>query len=68
MTRNVRGRDVGGFVDEAKRVVLEPSRCRHVITAKVYDGDFKVLHDVQAVPASGAKASEKSEKQAPSKK
>ena len=39
-----------------------------VITAKVYDGDFKVLHDEQVVPASGAKASEKSEKQAPSKK
>jgi Cu/Ag efflux protein CusF len=29
------------------------------ITAKVYDGDFKVLHEVQVVPAAGAKAPEK---------
>ncbi len=38
------------------------------ITAKVYEGDFKVLHDVHVVPASGAKTPEKSEKQAPPKK
>ena len=37
------------------------------ITAKVYDGDFKVLHDVQVVPA-GAKAPDKSGNQAPPKK
>jgi len=29
------------------------------ITAKVYDGDFKVLHDVHVVPASGNQASPK---------
>ena len=38
------------------------------ITAKVYDGDFKVLHDVQVVPASSAKAPDKPGNQAPPKK
>src|SRR5258708_21847078 len=38
------------------------------ITAKVYDGDFKVLHNVQVVPVSGAKGPDKSGNQATPKK
>jgi Cu/Ag efflux protein CusF len=48
--------------------VLKNIKVGDQITATVYDGDFKVLHDVKVVPPSGAKSSEKGGTQTPPKK
>ena len=75
VTLTVNGEKVEGWMGAMtmnytidKEDALKNIKVGDQITAKVYDGDFKVLHEVQAVPASGAKAPDKSGNQAPAKK
>jgi len=77
-TFTVNGEKVEGWMDSMtmvyvpdKEEVLKKVKVGDQITAKVYDGDFRTLHDVQVAPpssASPAKPENKSEKKAPGKK
>src|SRR5262245_46207140 len=58
-TFTVNGQKVEGWMDAMtmnyapdKEDVLKKVKVGDEITAKVYDGDFRTLHDVQIVPAS----------------
>ena len=71
-TFTINGEKVEGWMDSMTMVyvpdkedVLKKVKVGDQITAKVYDGDFRVLHDVQVVapPADG-----KAEKKGPPKK
>jgi Cu/Ag efflux protein CusF len=59
----VNGEDVAGWMSAMtmtygvdKADVLREIKAGDQITAKVYDGDFKTLHDVRKVPAASSKA------------
>jgi Cu/Ag efflux protein CusF len=67
-TFTVNGQKVEGWMDAMtmsyapdKEDVLKKVKVGDQITAKVYDGDFRTLHDVQVVaaPAADSKAPEK---------
>ena len=51
-----------------KEDVLKNIKPGDQIIAKVYDGDFKVLHDVKVVPPSGPKSSDQTGSKPPAKK
>ena len=81
-TFTVNGEKVEGWMDSMTMVyvpdkedVLKKVKVGDHITAKVYDGDFRTLHDVQVVPAPAdtkgapaAKSEGKAEKKGPAKK
>ena len=61
-TLTVNGENVEGWMGAMtmsyavdKEDVITKVKPGDQITAKVYDGDFKTLHDVQVVPAKGKK-------------
>jgi Cu/Ag efflux protein CusF len=69
----VKGEKVEGWMDAMtmnyvpdKEDVLKKIKVGDQITAKVYDGDFRTLHDVQVTAAS--KPEEKKDSKAPAKK
>src|SRR5262245_47926389 len=74
----VNGEKVEGWMESMtmsyapdKEDVLKKVKVGDQITAKVYDGDYRTLHDVQVVPPSSApapKVDSKNEKKAPAKK
>jgi Cu/Ag efflux protein CusF len=78
-TLTVNGEKVEGWMDKMtmsyvpdKEDVLKKIKVGDQITAKVYDGDYRTLHDIQVVPAKPADTksapSDKNEKKAPTKK
>ena len=74
-TLTVNGENVEGWMAAMtmnygvdKEDVLKNIKPGDQITAKVYDGDFKVLHDVKVVPPSGPKSSDQTGSKAPAKK
>jgi Cu/Ag efflux protein CusF len=78
-TMTVNGEKVEGWMDSMtmsyvpdKEEVLKKVKVGDQITAKVYDGDYRVLHDVEVVAAKPADTkaapAEKNEKKTPSKK
>jgi Cu/Ag efflux protein CusF len=79
-TLTVNGEKVEGWMDKMtmsyvpdKEEVLKRLKAGDQITAKVYDGDYRTLHDIQVVAAKpadtkAAPPDSKSEKKAPSKK
>ena len=63
-TLTINGEKVEGWMDAMtmsyaadKDDVFKKIKVGDTITAKVYEGDFKVLHDIQIVPATKAPAS-----------
>jgi len=65
-TVTVNGENVPGWMGAMtmtygvdKEAVLSAIKVGDQITAKVYDGDFKTLHDVKAVPPKDAKTQQK---------
>ena len=74
-TLTVNGENVEGWMSAMtmsytvdKEEALKNLKVGDQITAKVYDGDFKVLHDVKVVPPSGSNSSGKAAGQTPPKK
>lgn len=77
-TFTVNGEKVEGWMDSMTMVyvpdkedVLKKVKAGDQITAKVYDGDFRTLHDVQVVPAKPAEtkaAPASKDSKAPAKK
>jgi Cu/Ag efflux protein CusF len=68
-TFTVNGEKVEGWMDAMamnyvpdKEDVLKKVKVGDEITAKVYDGDYRILHDVQIVPPKAAPAAKKEEK------
>jgi Cu/Ag efflux protein CusF len=68
-TMTVNGEKVEGWMDAMTMVyvpdkedVLKKVKAGDQITAKVYDGDFRTLHDVQVVAAPAKPAEKKEEK------
>jgi Cu/Ag efflux protein CusF len=62
-TFTVNGQKVEGWMDAMtmnyvpdKEEILKKVKVGDEITAKVYDGDFRTLHDVQIVPAKAGEA------------
>jgi Cu/Ag efflux protein CusF len=65
-TMTVNGQKVEGWMDAMtmnyapdKEDVLKRVKVGDEITAKVYDGDFRILHDVQIVPKTEDKGAKK---------
>jgi Cu/Ag efflux protein CusF len=76
-TFTVNGEKVEGWMDKMTMVyvpdkedVLKKVKVGDQITAKVFDGDFRTLHDVQVVPPKPADAAKdaKKDSKAPAKK
>src|SRR5947208_7012466 len=69
-TFTIKGQKVEGWMDAMtmnyapdKEDVLKKVKIGDEITAKVHDGDFRTLYDVQVVPAKPAEKTEKAGKQ-----